>query len=85
MNGEVLLEAVVVVECLMADVAPASQCVLFLLVVFQTGGSGETSTTFDMVTDELMILGTKLLISFALSCLINFFRSQLCLSHARIG
>ena len=85
MNGEVLLEAVVVVICLMADVAPAPQCVLSLLVVFEAGSSGEDSTTFDMVTDELMILGSKLLRSFALSCLMNFNSRQVCLSHARIG
>ena len=66
-NCEVLLETIVVCERFMADFALASHCVLFLVVVFESGSSCEDFAALGVITDKLMILGEELLTSFTLN------------------
>ena len=83
-NGEVLLETIVVCERLMADFALASHCVLFLVVVFESGSSGEDFAALGVITDKLMILGEELLTSFALNRFFNLINLNQSLSQATL-
>ena len=83
-SGEVLLEAIVICERLMADFALASHCMLFMVVVFESCSSGEVFAAFGVITDKLMILGEKLLTSFALHRFINLINLHQSLSQVTL-